>query len=111
METPDGPIVTKLPPTQIVKLCFRLDDYVLTFDVDTLLRLSAPGAINLLGEVFRHLQGMSAVDLDSFVALNLQVMVAANALRPISSNKTVEMVARDGIEPPTRGFSVRCSTS
>ena len=26
-------------------------------------------------------------------------------------NDVVPLVARDGIEPPTRGFSVRCSTS
>ncbi len=24
---------------------------------------------------------------------------------------SIKMVARDGIEPPTRGFSVRCSTN
>ena len=26
-------------------------------------------------------------------------------------NKIISMVAREGIEPPTRGFSVRCSTN
>lgn len=26
-------------------------------------------------------------------------------------NKDFDVVARDGIEPPTRGFSVRCSTN
>ena len=28
-----------------------------------------------------------------------------------NQKSVIEMVARDGIEPPTRGFSVRCSTS
>ncbi len=33
------------------------------------------------------------------------------ALDLLNENDVVPVVARDGIEPPTRGFSVRCSTS
>ena len=29
----------------------------------------------------------------------------------VSANPEKYLVARDGIEPPTRGFSIRCSTS
>jgi hypothetical protein len=33
------------------------------------------------------------------------------ALDLLNENDVVPLVARDGIEPPTHGFSVRCSTS
>ena len=33
------------------------------------------------------------------------------SVRISAGNADLAMVARDGIEPPTRGFSVRCSTS
>jgi hypothetical protein len=29
----------------------------------------------------------------------------------VTGEFNLEMVAREGIEPPTRGFSVRCSTN
>ena len=32
-------------------------------------------------------------------------------LPPMLPAKTKGLVAREGIEPPTRGFSVRCSTN
>ena len=32
-------------------------------------------------------------------------------LRPARRDEGKKMVARDGIEPPTRGFSIRCSTN
>jgi hypothetical protein len=37
--------------------------------------------------------------------------VTGNVTLPDSEKCRMQVVARDGIEPPTRGFSVRCSTS
>ena len=46
------------------------------------------------------------------------VLIEAGAERPEFAplrsggcEDVMQLVARDGIEPPTRGFSVRCSTS
>ena len=43
-------------------------------------------------------------------SLILEVM--GNVVVRVNAEKSrMQMVARDGIEPPTHGFSVRCSTS
>jgi len=33
-----------------------------------------------------------------------------DVVEPVIANRLIYMVPRDGIEPPTRGFSVLCST-
>ena len=42
--------------------------------------------------------------------LNPQPTDYKSVALPIELHRLVAMVARDGIEPPTRGFSVLCST-
>ena len=45
----------------------------------------------------------------------LEVAAAGNRKfkrkRPLENQRALKLVAKGGIEPPTRGFSIRCSTN
>jgi hypothetical protein len=45
------------------------------------------------------------------VALRFPIAASGEDSGPVGDPLVAKLVAWDGIEPPTRGFSVRCSTS
>ena len=69
----------------------------------------------LLTRDFRWLDVMGSEDEDFFLGVLDEAFTILPPGFSLGSGKQpfgrIEMVARDGIEPPTRGFSVRCSTS
>jgi integrase len=69
--------------------------------------------LDTYSHVLPTMQKAASEKLENLIAVNLtHQRHTKNQKQPEGCSQSVDsMVARDGIEPPTRGFSVRCSTS
>ncbi len=80
------------------------------------IRLLGHGSAAMLSKVYAQLapeSARAAMDAVTDVVANagLPGALSARGARPDPAKKAEKLVPRDGIEPPTRGFSIPCSTN
>ncbi len=108
MERIDAQLLQMNKPLNLALTVADLREFVArqAADLGKLLRADVPTARQALA---KHIQKLVLTPRQAAEGLVLEVSGDIDMFG--GEQRVVQMVARDGIEPPTRGFSVRCSTN